>query len=389
MRLPATHQHAAAVRVNATTRASTSQHPISLDPPESPRPEEGSSMPTYELRLESPVDSQYRRVTVEAPDEQAAHDEANRIEHRLANFTLLPPDQATWENPPGSSPDDPDGVADMRRWDAHAGQWAKWAATLTYPEAVRAADERLRKISDGVNIQDGRLRGRTVDKALATRYVQHLQAEPYAIVDSKIVTQDAIDAGVESMAGAIRMRDIARRFQAAPPAGIDPVTWVKVEEALREGGVPMAAVTAVLFGPAWLVQISGTSGSQVFSSAAVQMSLHSAYTADQDAHDFFNDASGTEIANGNGYTTNGYTFANKAQSYDSSTDQVRLDNTVDPNWTSSTLSATDAVVWVNTAGASSTDPIYGAIDFGATVTTSSGTLTVALDTTGWAVFDLT
>ena len=53
------------------------------------------------------------------------------------------------------------------------------------------------------------------------------------------------------------------------------------------------------------------------------------------------------------------------------------------------LESAFAGVWVNTGGASSTDPIYGAIDFGATVTTSSGTLTVQLDTTGWAVFDLT
>lgn len=345
-------------------------------------------MSTYEMRLESPDSCQYKIVTLDAADEATAHEEAMRLEERICDFSLLPPDRATWENPPGSDPDDPDSVVNARRWDAHSGAWEKWASSLSYPEAVRAAHERLSKIAMGVNVRDGKMVGRTVDKALATRYMQHLRSEPYAIVDTRVVSQDEVDAGLESVAGARRMYEIARRFEANPPAGIDPVTWIKVQEALREGGLPLAVVTAVLHGPAWLAQISGSS-SHTFSSATVKMSLHSAYSADQDTHDFFNDASGSEIANGNGYTTGGYTFANKAATYDTSTDQVRLDNTVDPNWTSSTLSATDAVVWVDTGGASSTDPIFGSIDFGATVTTSSGTLTVALDTTGWAVFDLT
>jgi hypothetical protein len=346
-------------------------------------------MPMFELRLESPVDQQYRRVTLEAADEQAARDDVMRLEHRLTDFSLLPPDKAAWECPPGSDPDDPDGLVNLRRWDANTGAWGVWASQQSYGAAVKAAEERLRKISDGVNLRDGKIAGRAVDKQLAAKYVQHLQDEPYEIVSARGVSQDEVDAGSEALRGAARLEELAARLGANPPAGYRPETWLKVEEALREGRLPLNVVTAVLFGPAWLVQISGTTGSQVFSSATVQMSLHSAYTADPDAHDFFNDASGTEIAGSGGYTTNGYTFANKAQAYDTATDQVRLDNTVDPNWTSSTLSATDAVVWVNTAGASSTDPIYGAIDFGATVTTSSGTLTVALDTTGWAVFDLT
>jgi hypothetical protein len=33
--------------------------------------------------------------------------------------------------------------------------------------------------------------------------------------------------------------------------------------------------------------------------------------------------------------------------------------------------------------------VYGEVDFGATVTTTAGTFTVTLDSTGWAVFDLT
>ena len=346
-------------------------------------------MPTYELRLESPVDQQYKRVTLDAPDEQTAHDEAMRLEHRATEFTLLPPDEVTWNAPPGSTPDDPDGLVNLRRWDAHTGSWGEWAAQQSYSAAVNAAEERLRKISEGVNVQDGKIVGRAVDKALAARYMQHLQAEPYRVVETRLVSQDEIDAGDEALRGSLRIERLAAKLGADPPAGYRPETWIKIEEALREGKLPLNVVSAVLFGPAWLIQISGTSGSQVFSSATVKMSLHTAYTLDQDNHDFFNDASGTEIAGSGGYTTGGYTFANKAQTYHTGTQQVRLDNTVDPNWTSSTLSATDAIVWVDTGGASSTDPLYGAIDFGATVTTSAGTLTVALDAAGWAAFDLT
>jgi hypothetical protein len=47
------------------------------------------------------------------------------------------------------------------------------------------------------------------------------------------------------------------------------------------------------------------------------------------------------------------------------------------------------VLWVNTAGASSTDPILGNVDFGATVTTTAGTFTITWDATGIFVFDLT
>jgi hypothetical protein len=84
----------------------------------------------------------------------------------------------------------------------------------------------------------------------------------------------------------------------------------------------------------------------------------------------------------------GVTLASKTSTYDTATDQIRLD-AADVSWTTSTLSATDAVVWVNTAGASSTDPIMGNVDFGATVTTTAGTFAITWDPTGIIVFDVT
>jgi hypothetical protein len=46
-------------------------------------------------------------------------------------------------------------------------------------------------------------------------------------------------------------------------------------------------------------------------------------------------------------------------------------------WTSATFTARQAVVWANTAGASSTDPLMMNINFGADQSVSSGTFTIA------------
>ena len=53
------------------------------------------------------------------------------------------------------------------------------------------------------------------------------------------------------------------------------------------------------------------------------------------------------------------------------------------------MSATDAIVWEATTGASSTDPLRGTVDFGATVSTSSGTFQITWDSNGIINFDVT
>jgi hypothetical protein len=146
------------------------------------------------------------------------------------------------------------------------------------------------------------------------------------------------------------------------------------------------AVTAALYGLIWQDQIEG-SATVVWASDTIKCALLSGYTLDQDTHDFFNDVSGTELANGNGYTTGGATLGSKTSTYDTASDQVRLD-AGDVSLTSSTVSATDSVVYKST-GTASTSALLGAVDFGATVTTSNGTFTIAWDTTGICVFDLT
>jgi hypothetical protein len=57
-----------------------------------------------------------------------------------------------------------------------------------------------------------------------------------------------------------------------------------------------------------------------------------AYTPARDTDDFWNDVVSAELANGNGYTTNGFDVTGATLSYDATSDQVRLD-IGDPSWT--------------------------------------------------------
>ena len=96
----------------------------------------------------------------------------------------------------------------------------------------------------------------------------------------------------------------------------------------------------------------------------------------------------TAIANGNGYTTGGATLAGKTITYDSASDQVRWDAN-DVSWTF-TASKTwrNGVIWINTAGASTTDPLYAVLvwDSDQTVSTS---YTLQWDSAGILFIDVT
>ena len=116
----------------------------------------------------------------------------------------------------------------------------------------------------------------------------------------------------------------------------------------------------------------------------LRMSLHtSSYTPNLNTQDFQDDLT-AEVAGGTGYSV--ATLTNVALAHDATTDQVRLDFD-DVAWTFSTdTSWRYAVVWVNTAGAASTDPLLLLLDWGSTQTTS-GLYTITLDSTGILAFD--
>jgi hypothetical protein len=113
-----------------------------------------------------------------------------------------------------------------------------------------------------------------------------------------------------------------------------------------------------------------------------------AYTPNRDTHDFWDDASGSELANGGGYSTGGVTLTSVATSYDSASDQVRLDFD-DVSWTF-TASKTwrYGVVYIDTAGASSTDPVIGLLTWDSNQSVSTA-YTLTIDSAGLLYLDTT
>lgn len=113
-----------------------------------------------------------------------------------------------------------------------------------------------------------------------------------------------------------------------------------------------------------------------------------AYTPDRDADDFFNDVSGSELAGGNGYTTGGEVLTGVLWSYDAASDQVRLDcDNVTWLFTAS-KTWRYGVVYVDTAGAASTDPLIALLTWDSNQTVST-TYTLTIDAAGLLYIDTT
>ncbi len=105
----------------------------------------------------------------------------------------------------------------------------------------------------------------------------------------------------------------------------------------------------------------------------------SAYTPNQDTHDFWNDVSANELAAGNGYTTGGNALASKTRTYDTASNTVRLD-AADATWTfSATKTFRYAVVYKDT-GTAATSLLLAYIDFGADQAIN-GTFNIVFDAT--------
>jgi hypothetical protein len=113
----------------------------------------------------------------------------------------------------------------------------------------------------------------------------------------------------------------------------------------------------------------------------LKCSLHTvSYVPDQDAHDFWNDA--TNEVTGTGYTAGGVTLAGKSVSYDATSNELRLDFD-DLVWgPGATISGIRvAVLYKVTGGASSTDPLIAYHLDTADRAVSSGTFTLDVDAT--------
>lgn len=107
--------------------------------------------------------------------------------------------------------------------------------------------------------------------------------------------------------------------------------------------------------------------------------VSSSYTPNQDSHDYWDDVSSYEVT-GTGYTAGGATLGSKTVGYTSGTNVTKFD-AADVSWTSSTITARYAVVYLST-GSSSTSPLIAYVDFGSDQSSSSGTFSITWSASG-------
>lgn len=113
----------------------------------------------------------------------------------------------------------------------------------------------------------------------------------------------------------------------------------------------------------------------------INVSLHtSSYTPNIDTHTFYSDATASEVANGNGYTTKGVSLSSKAVSIDTTNDLAYFD-AADVTWSTSTITARYALIWKNT-GTNTQSPLVGYVDFGSDKTSDNGNFVITWSSAG-------
>lgn len=119
-----------------------------------------------------------------------------------------------------------------------------------------------------------------------------------------------------------------------------------------------------------------------WSADTVRMMLVTGYTFNKDTHIYLDDGPrASEVANGNGYTTDGAALSTKTETYDSTNDRVEFSSAA-VTWSASSISATGAVLYVDT-GTDSTSALICYIDFEGTETSVSADFTITPNADGW------
>jgi len=116
--------------------------------------------------------------------------------------------------------------------------------------------------------------------------------------------------------------------------------------------------------------------------------VNATYAALSDAtkhgHEFWSDVSGNEVGASGTYSAGGSTLASKTSTQSAGTYTF---DAADPTaWTGATIAAAGAVVYQDTAGAATTDPVIAYLDFGGTITSTAGTFTLVLNASGIFTF---
>lgn len=123
-----------------------------------------------------------------------------------------------------------------------------------------------------------------------------------------------------------------------------------------------------------------------FDSDSIKVALvSSAYTPNQDTHDYWDDVVANEVS-GAGYTAGGQALSGKTVTYDSATNTLILDAN-DSVWAGSTISARYAVVYNDTGATNGQKALIGYQDMGDQSSTN-GNFTVTWDATGIVRFSV-
>lgn len=109
----------------------------------------------------------------------------------------------------------------------------------------------------------------------------------------------------------------------------------------------------------------------------VKVALLTGYTPNQNSHDYFDDVSGTQVS-GAGYTSGGATLGSKSVSTSGTTFTF---DAADVTWSTATVSATHAVIYVDT-GSAATSPLIAYVDFDGTVSSTAGDFTIQWNASG-------
>lgn len=110
------------------------------------------------------------------------------------------------------------------------------------------------------------------------------------------------------------------------------------------------------------------------------MLVSSAYTPNQDTHDYLDDVVGNEVT-GTGYTAGGQALASKTLTYDASTNVIVLD-AADVTWASSTITARYAVIYDDTPAGNSAKPLIAYLDMVSDQSSNNGNFVIQWDASG-------
>jgi hypothetical protein len=107
-----------------------------------------------------------------------------------------------------------------------------------------------------------------------------------------------------------------------------------------------------------------------------------------DTDEFWTTPVANEVANGNGYTTNGYDVTGAALTYDATSDQVRLDIN-DPTWTfTGSKTWKYGVLYERSSASDATRKLFALLTWDTSQTVSTA-YTLTIDTTGLLYIDAT